>query len=279
MHQNQTIKSALAIAIAQLDGNEAVLEAQLLIQHILKVNRAWLITHENDALQPSIYNCFQELIERRVRGEPIAYILGKRDFYGLQLKVTTDTLIPRPDTETLVETALSKIPQNQSRQILDLGTGSGAIGLAIAHNRPKVTVTATDASLNALNVANENAKNLSIQNIKFVKSDWYRGLGGETFDVIVSNPPYIEQNDHHLLQGDLRYEPLTALASGHDGLDDIKQIISLASQHLNPKGWLLLEHGYNQAETVASLMKATGFSKIETLKDLGGNQRVTFGIV
>jgi release factor glutamine methyltransferase len=279
MDQNQTIKSVLEIAIAQLHTNEAVIEAQLLFQHLLKADRAWLIAHENDALEPNIYLGLQELIERRIRGEPIAYILGKRDFYGLQLKVTADTLIPRPDTEILVDIALTKTPQNQSQQILDLGTGSGAIGLAIAHNRPLVTVTGTDASINAIKVAKENAANLAIQNIKFVQSDWFLELGGETFDLIVSNPPYIEQNDHHLFQGDLRFEPLTALASGYDGLDDIKHIIDLAPQHLNPHGWLLLEHGYNQAEAVVVLMKAAGFNEVETVKDLGGNQRVSFGIV
>jgi release factor glutamine methyltransferase len=279
MHQNQTIKSVLAKAIAQLHTNEAVIDAQLLFQHTLNVNRAWLIAHENDELESSICMGFQALIERRQRGEPTAYILGHRDFYGLQLKVTPDTLIPRPDTETLVDFALAKTPQNQSKQILDLGTGSGAIGLAIAHNRPKVKVTATDTSMKALYVAKENAKNLSIQNIRFVESDWYMELGGETFDVIVSNPPYIEENDHHLLLGDLRYEPLIALASGVDGLNDIKQIIDLAPQHLNPNGCLLLEHGYNQAQKVAALMKATGFNEVETVKDLGGNQRVTLGIV
>jgi release factor glutamine methyltransferase len=279
MHQNQTIKAVLQRAIAQLCTNEAAIDAQLLFQHALNVNRAWLIAHENDELESSIFIGFQALIERRKRGEPIAYILGKRDFYGLQLKVTPDTLIPRPDTETLVDVALAKTPQNQFQQILDLGTGSGAIGLAIAHNRPNAIVTASDKCIKALNVAKENSQNLTIHNIKFVESDWFKGLGSELFDVIVSNPPYIDQNDHHLLQGDLRYEPLTALASGHDGLDDIKQIIDHAPQYLNPNGCLLLEHGYNQAETVAALMKATGFNKVETVKDLGGNQRVTFGVV
>jgi release factor glutamine methyltransferase len=279
MDQNQTIKSVLAKAIAQLNTNEAVIDAQLLFQYTLNVNRAWMIAHENDVLEPRLCLGFIELIERRQRGEPIAYILGKRDFYGLQIKVTPDTLIPRSDTETLVDFALAITPQNQSKQILDLGTGSGAIALAIAHNRPQANVTATDASIKALNVAKENAKNLAIPNIKFVQSDWFMEFGSETFDVIVSNPPYIEQNDHHLLQGDLRYEPLTSLASGHDGLDDIKLIIDLAPKHLNSNGCLLLEHGYNQAERVAAIMKAAGFNEVETVKDLGGNQRATFGIV
>ncbi len=282
-----------------------MLEVQLLLQHVLNVNRAWLIAHERDALQPHIHAEFEALLKRRLSGEPIAYILGYREFYGLKLKVTPDTLIPRPDTEALVEAALSKIPNPSFRRksessdftpldsdfrrndalkildlkVLDLGTGTGAIALAIAHNRPQAFVMATDASEKALNVAKENAQNLGITNITFLRSNWLDALQDKCFDVIVSNPPYIEQNDAHLTQGDLRYEPITALASGHDGLDDIRQIISAAPKHLNPHGCLLLEHGYNQAESVAALLCDAGFSEIEMIKDLGGNNRVTLGMI
>ena len=222
----------------------------MLLQHILNVNRAWLIAHENDALEANIYAVFEALLNRRLNGEPMAYILGSREFYGLKLKVTPDTLIPRPDTETLVETALTKIalPVTPSPQpfpsggegvtklsdpaasprplwergaenitILDLGTGTGAIALAIAKHRPQAHVTALDASQAALNIAIENAQNLNISNVKFILSDWFNALNTEKFDVIVSNPPYIEAADAHLKQGDLRFEPISALASGEDG--------------------------------------------------------------
>ncbi len=178
-----------------------------------------------------------------------------------------------------MEAALDKIPQNKKIHVLDLGTGTGAIALAIAHNRPQALVTAVDASDAALKIAQENAQNLAITNIEFLQSDWFSALKNQTFDVIVSNPPYIAQNDAHLTQGDLRFEPASALASGADGLDDIKQIIANAPKYLTPHGYLLLEHGYNQAEEVATLLKQSGFSEIETIKDLGGNNRVTLGMM
>ena len=220
---------------------------------------------------------FEALISRRLNGEPIAYILGCREFYGLNFLVTPDTLIPRPDTETLVEAALAKIPNKSNLSILDLGTGSGAIALAIARNRPQANVIAVDTSNSALEIANKNAENLNIHNIEFVLSDWFENLSNQRFDVIVSNPPYIEENDVHLTQGDLRFEPMSALASGEDGLDDIRKIIDSCLVYLKPQGWLMFEHGYNQAAQVADLMAQAGLSNIETIKDLGDNDRVTFG--
>lgn len=260
-----------------VSANEAKLEAQLLLQHVLKVNRAWLIAHENDALQPNKHSAFGVLLNRRLHGEPVAYILGYREFYGLELIVTPDTLIPRPDTETLVEAALAKILNNQATHILDLGTGTGAIALAIASKRPQTQITAVDASQAALNVATENAQKLHITNISFVLSSWFNALIHKTYDVIVSNPPYIEQDDMHLQQGDLRFEPISALASGANGLKDICKIIDDCLIHLKPQGWLMLEHGYNQAEQVSELMAQAGLTDIETIKDLGGNHRVTMG--
>ncbi|NOS97929.1 MAG: peptide chain release factor N(5)-glutamine methyltransferase [Methylotenera sp.] len=316
MNSHQTIQSTLLTASAQLGTDEAKLEAQLLLQHVLKVNRAWLIAHESDALQANIHAVFEALLKRRLSGEPMAYILGYREFYGLALMVTADTLIPRPDTETLVEAALGKIypsPQpsptrgegaallekadasplplrervrerggnHENLTILDLGTGSGAIALAIAKNRPQTNVTAVDASQAALEIAKKNAQNLNITNVQFVLSNWFDALddfnSSTQFNIIVSNPPYIEQNDAHLSQGDLRFEPISALASGADGLDDIRKIIDNCLVYLKPQGWLMLEHGYNQAELVADLMAGVGLTNIETIKDLGGNNRVTIG--
>ena len=277
MPNTQSIKSALAFATVKLNHDEAKLEAQLLLQHVLNVNRAWLIAHENDALQANQHAAFEALLNRRLNGEPIAYILGGRAFYGLDLLVTPDTLIPRPDTETLVEAALAQIPIAAHPSILDLGTGSGAIALAIAKNRPQASVIAVDASKAALAVAKKNAQNLSIDNVEFVLSNWFQHLNNQPFDVILSNPPYIEENDAHLSQGDLRFEPISALSSGEDGLNDIRQIIENSLVHLQPQGWLMLEHGFNQAEKVTDLMANTGFVSIETIKDFGGNNRVTIG--
>jgi release factor glutamine methyltransferase len=271
LHEAQTSLAAFVSA------NEAKLEAQLLLQHVLNINRAWLISHKEDALWPNIHAAYRALILRRLNGEPIAYILGYREFYGLKLKATPDTLIPRPDTETLVEAALAKILLNDNLKILDLGTGTGAIALAIAKHRPFAQVTAIDASKNALKIAQENAQNLQIVNVQFILSNWFDALKNQRFDVIVSNPPYIEEHDVHLAQGDLRFEPLSALASGQDGLDAIRIIIMQAPQYLNPHGWLMLEHGYNQAESVATLLKHAGFSNIGHAHDLAGINRVTLG--
>jgi release factor glutamine methyltransferase len=278
-----SIRSALLQAQAQLnqapllDAIDARYESQLLLQQVLKVNRAWLIAHENDDLATDIQHNFNALMQRRIGGEPIAYILGEREFYGLNLAVTPATLIPRPDTELLVDIALKKIPANQAAQILDLGTGTGAIALAIAQQRPHTQVTGVDASRPALEVAISNSQQLHISNCLFVLSDWFNNLNDARFDVIVSNPPYIEEADEHLKQGDLRFEPIYALASGTDGLDDIRRIIDGCLVHLKPQGWLMFEHGYNQAASVSELMAQTGLVAIESFKDLGGNERVTIG--
>ncbi|CEN56653.1 peptide chain release factor N(5)-glutamine methyltransferase [Candidatus Methylopumilus turicensis] len=263
----------------ELEPTEASFEANLLCQQVLNVNRAWLIGHETDALEANQQAGFEALVQRRLNGEPIAYILGSREFYGLPLKTTPATLIPRPDTETLVEAALAKIPQNVSLNILDLGTGTGAVALAIASQLPQTKVIAVDASLEALKVAIENAQSLNLSNVHLIESNWFSALVSEKFDVIVSNPPYIAQDDEHLKLGDLRFEPLSALASGVDGLDDIRKIIQDAPEYLNPNGWLMLEHGYDQADAVAALLKARGFSQIDHARDIAGTQRVTFGAI
>lgn len=271
----QWLQSARQQLAQFVPPDEATIEAQLLLMHVLNVNRAWLIAHATDLLQAVAVNNFEKLVQRRLQGEPIAHILGSREFFGLTLKVTPDTLIPRPDTETLVEAALQKI--NRPMRILDLGTGTGAIALAIARHAPQCEVIAVDASAAALAVAKENAAAFQLGNLQCVASNWFAALPERKLDLIVSNPPYIEDNDPHLQQGDLRFEPLSALASGADGLQDIRQIIAQAPAYLNDGGWLMLEHGYNQAPAVQKLLNAHGFQDIQTIKDLGDNPRVTLG--
>jgi release factor glutamine methyltransferase len=270
-----TVKSFLDKSSLCLSNDEAALEVQLLLQHVLNVNRAWLIAHADDKLNASDMAKFEALIARRMAGEPIAYILGYREFYGLKLKVTPDTLIPRPDTETLVEAALEKIEPNLPLSICDLGTGTGAIALAIAKHRPLAHVTALDFSEGALAVAQENAQQLTIANVTFLKSNWLSHLNQQRFNIIVSNPPYIEAEDVHLAHGDLRFEPRSALASGKDGLNDIRAIIAQAPAYLAHNGWLMFEHGYNQAKAVADLLSQAGFSHVQTMHDLAGHPRVT----
>ncbi len=272
----KTAQQSISVSLA-MSLDAAAIDARLLLQHSLKVDHAWLIGHINDELTDAQTQSFQQLLARRLEGEPVAYILGMREFYGLPLKTTPATLIPRPDTETLVEEALDKLALYENLKVLDLGTGTGAIALAIAKNRPQAQVTAVDFSHEAFSVAKENAQNLDLARVRFIQSDWFASLQGEKFDVIVSNPPYIAENDAHLTQGDLRFEPLTALASGKDGLDDIRYIIQAAPSHLNPSGWLMLEHGYDQAEKVVELLKLHGFEQISHAPDLSGTLRVTLG--
>ncbi|MHB1117463.1 peptide chain release factor N(5)-glutamine methyltransferase [Sideroxydans sp.] len=259
-----------------LEQDEARSEVQALLQTALGVNRAYLLAHPERVLTEQELSRYQASLQRRLQGEPLAYILGEREFFGLNFKVTPATLIPRPDTELLVELALARISSAGCR-VLDLGTGSGAIALAIAHARPDAEVTAVDASEPALSVALENARRLQIRNTSFVSSDWFSALAGQRFDLIVSNPPYIAENDRHLAQGDLRFEPATALASGSDGLHDIRRIISEAGAHLAAGGWLMLEHGYDQAEQVRALLLKAGFKNVRSDKDLAGVERVSGG--
>jgi release factor glutamine methyltransferase len=260
-----------------LPSDEARLEVRMLLQSALKKDRAWLISHELDALHADSHQDFQALLERRLKGEPIAYILGKREFFGLDLMVTPDTLIPRPDTETIVEAALEKIPEHQACRVLDLGTGTGAIALAIARQRSNALITAVDASVHALQVAQANAAALGCGHVELLASDWCSALGDRQFDVIVSNPPYIPEHDPHLQQGDLRFEPISALASGPDGLDAIRRILLAAPNHLKHHGWFLLEHGYDQSNDVRMLLNQAGFDEVRSIRDLGGIERVTLG--
>lgn len=261
-----------------LDQAESRIEIRALMQHSLgNGDHAWLIAHGDDAVTDDLRARFESLLARRIEGEPVAHILGRREFYGRDFIVTPDTLIPRPDTETLVEAALDRIPVGQACGILDLGTGTGAIGITLALERPHAKVTFVDYSEAALAIARENARQLSAHNVAALHSDWFSALKGQRFDLIVSNPPYIETADPHLQQGDLRFEPVTALASGADGLDDIRIISAQAADHLTPNGWLMLEHGYQQGAAVRNILQHHGFTNIGTATDLAGHERVTLG--
>ena len=266
-------------AALNLDSNSARIEAQCLLQAVLQVNRAYLFTHPEQRLSDAQQARFNALFERRLSGEPIAYLLGEREFYGLTFKVSPATLIPRPETELLVEQALQRIPQQGICRVLDLGTGSGAIALSIAHARPHAEVVAVDSSAAALEVAQFNAEQLNLGNVRLLQSDWFTALSGERFDIIVSNPPYIAVGDAHLGQGDVRFEPRIALASGANGLQDIQRICAAADIYLNNAGWLLFEHGYDQAAVVRSLLQQHGFVEIFSVCDLAGIERVTGGVI
>lgn len=264
-------------AALNLDSSSARIEVQCLLQAVLQVNRAWLLTYPEKSLDADQYARYMALFERRLSGEPVAYLLGEREFYGLNFRVSPATLIPRPDTELLVELALQRIPQQGAYRVLDLGTGSGAIALSIADARPNAEVVAIDASSDALEVAQFNAQRLALNNVRMLRSDWFSALHGERFDIIVSNPPYIAAGDAHLSQGDVRFEPPCALASGTDGLDDIRRITAQAQAHLNMNGWIMFEHGYNQAAQVRILLQQAGFAKVFSAQDLAGIDRVSGG--
>jgi release factor glutamine methyltransferase len=253
------------------------LDAQVLLLHALgrpPHDRAWLLAHSDDALDASVQAIFETTVQRRLNTEPMAYITGQKEFFGLTLQVDRRVLDPRADTETLVEWALSCLADASSPDVVDLGTGSGAIALALKHARPDATISAVDASADALAVASTNAERLGLP-VTFHHGSWLAPLDGHTFDAIVSNPPYVASDDEHLAA--LKHEPLSALASGVDGLDDIRIIVREASQHLKPNGWLLIEHGYDQAHAVQALLGNQGFLNVQSRPDLAGILRCTGG--
>lgn len=260
---------------AQRLGERA--EAEMLLAHVLERPRSWLIAHADDALDATQLAAYARTVERRASGEPVAYITGRRGFWSLDLEVTPATLIPRPETELLVELALDRLPRDAASRLADLGTGSGAIALAIAHERRYARIVATDVSVDALAVAQRNAQRLNLDHVSFVKGHWFIPLTGQCFDVVVSNPPYIESADPHLTEGDLRFEPPGALAAGEDGLEDIRRIVHDARHHLFPTGWLLMEHGWNQGEAVRMLLRNAGFVDIFTARDIEQRERVSAG--
>ena len=274
-----TIADALRKARRQLDNvsETSRLDAEILLSHALECDRSYLRTWPERPLSPEQQTQFQELIERRHTGEPIAYIIGERDFWDMTLHVSTHTLIPRPETETLVEQALDRIPPDAHWQIADLGTGSGAIALAIARERPHCQLVATDISAAALDIARKNAARNEVRNIRFVEGAWLAPLAGELFNMIVSNPPYVHPDDPHLQQGDLRFEPLSALHSAPDGLTDIRIICDTARQHLHPGGWLLLEHGFDQGPATQACLVEFGYQQVHTIEDLAHHPRVSLG--
>lgn len=270
-----TIESLLKSAELP-DSPSPRLDAELLLAHALGQSRSYLRTWPER--EPSAAQCaaFAALLERRRAGEPVAYLLGRQGFWSLDLEVAPHTLIPRPDTELLVETALTLGPGGPAR-VLDLGTGTGAIALAVACERPAWQVLGVDRVSEAVQLAERNRARLGLGNARFVESVWFSTLGGERFALIVGNPPYIAAADRHLSEGDVRFEPASALVAGEDGLDDIRRIVAEAPEHLEAGGWLLLEHGYDQAEAVRALFAARGFAAVESRRDLGGHQRITLG--
>lgn len=272
-------KTALETASNRLTGRveNPSLEAELLLAHSLGKTRSHLRAWPEKPLSNEEQDAFEALLFRRLAGEPIAYLTGEREFWSLSLRVGPGVLIPRPETEQLVECALHHLPQDKEVRIADLGTGSGAIALALATERPQARIIATDNSSIALAMAQDNAKRLGLTRVEFLMSDWLKALENQRFDLIVSNPPYIPEDDPHLLSGDLPAEPRSALSSGPDGLDDIHHIVANALQRLNPGGWLLLEHGFDQGAAVRNLFNTCGYTEVKTNLDLGSRERVTQG--
>ncbi|PPJ41927.1 MULTISPECIES: peptide chain release factor N(5)-glutamine methyltransferase [unclassified Pseudoxanthomonas] len=270
---------ALRAAASRLAGLDARHEAEQLLLHVIGRDRAWLFAHGDAALAGTDASAFEALLARRIAGEPVAYLIGHRGFWTLDLLVSPATLIPRPETERLVELALERLPADRPLRIADLGTGTGAIALSLASERPQAQVVATDFSADALAVARANGVSNAIANVEFRHGSWFAPLQGEHFHLVASNPPYIADGDAHLTQGDLRFEPPTALSSGADGLEAIREIVGDASTHLMPGGWLLLEHGWDQGAAIRALMTAAGFVDVATETDLEQRDRVTLGRV
>jgi release factor glutamine methyltransferase len=271
-HTLQQIAERLAAV-----SDSARLDAELLLCHALGRPRSYLYTWPEQELDEAQAQALEKLVERRQGGEPVAHILGRREFWSLELALSTDTLIPRPETELLVEAALARIPEQAEWAVADLGTGSGAIALAIASERPRCRITAVERSAGALVMARQNAQRLGLGNVEFLQGDWFAPLAGRRFQVILSNPPYIPEHDPHLSRGDIRFEPRSALAAGPDGLADLRQLVSGAPAFLCPPGWLLLEHGYDQGGAVTGLLDTAGYAEVADLTDLQGHGRVAVG--
>jgi release factor glutamine methyltransferase len=271
MHLPRTVSAALAMS------GLMPLEAKLLLAHVLGRDRAWLSAHGEAGLTVEQAQAFDALARRRNRGEPVAYLTGKREFFGLELEITPDVLIPRPETELLVELALGWLDSDAAWRVLDLGCGSGAVALAIADRRPAAEVLGADVSAAAVALARRNAERLSIANATFIESDWLVRVPRERFSLIVANPPYVAEDDPHLGRGDLRYEPSLALSPGGDGLDAVRAIVAGAPGHLAPGAALAVEHGHDQADAVRLLLRDAGFEGVGSVRDLAGIERVSHG--
>lgn len=274
-----TIQEALRNGKSYLsfEQTDALRSAEILLQHVLQITRSYLYTHSEQALSAEQLQQYQTLLHQRQQGMPIAYLIGQRSFWSFELKVSPATLIPRAETELLIERILAMTDAHLSYTVLDLGTGTGAIALALAAERPHWKITACDHSEPALLVAQENAHHLQLP-VQFVQSDWLQAFGQQTFDIIVANPPYLAIEDPHLHQGDLRFEPPSALVSGQDGLQDLRIIITQSYTHLNPHGWLVVEHGYDQSEAVHDLFQQQGYQNIQSWSDWQGHPRVCSGL-
>ena len=273
-----TLKQLIADGAGALaDSDSARLDAELLLAVALNKPRTWLYTWPEHIPSLPEQHKYLDLLRRRQDGEPIAYLIHRREFYGLELKINHHVLIPRPETETLVECVLQTATGNAQMRIADLGTGSGAVALALAHTMPQARVVATDISGEALTLARENAAALGIDNISFVQGSWLEPLADMTFDIIASNPPYIDAQDPHLSEGDVRFEPVPALVSPENGLADIRQIAETGMPNLAKGGRLFFEHGYAQGEAVRAIFSAYGYGDISTVQDLSGQDRVTMG--
>lgn len=274
-----SIKSALHWALSVLNKEliDARFDAELLLSHVLVKNRTYLYTYPEKNLTEKEMDQYQQFIKQRAEGTPIAYLTGQREFWSLPLHVNANTLIPRHETERLVELTLELLPKAAPLNILDLGTGSGAIALALANERPQWQITACDKSEEALAVAQSNAQHLQLNNITFYHSDWFKALPPQHYHAIVSNPPYIAENDVHLKQGDVRFEPISALVSSQGGLADLQYIIAHSYKYLLPEGLILLEHGYDQKSSIEAILNKIGYSNVQCWKDIAGQDRVSGG--
>jgi release factor glutamine methyltransferase len=267
----------LGEAIAAARGHIGPREASVLLSHLIGRDPAYIIAHPELPLRSDEAQRFTALVDRRTAGEPVAYLTGEREFYGRRFSVSPSVLIPRPETELLVDLAIERISAADAARVLDLGTGSGCVAISIASERSRSKVLAVDQSLAALTVARANALALRVGNVAFLQSNWFDALGAERFDLIVSNPPYIAESDPHLTRGDLRYEPRSALQAGVDGLDSIRWIVEHARRYLAGGGWLLFEHGHDQAQTARALLKGAGYADVFSACDLAGIERVSGG--
>ena len=278
--ETQTIQSAVNWGSNQLAASSPSpkIDAEVLLCFVLAKQKTYLIAHSDDALNLLRWEAFQKLIAQRVTGVPVAYLMGKREFWDLELRVNEHTLIPRPDTETLVEQVLELYPDATEKKALDLGTGTGAIALALGQEKKLWQITAVDNSASALDVAKQNSISNNVHNVEFILSDWFSALDqAETFDLIVSNPPYVDPQDEHLQQGDLRFEPISALVAEESGYKDYRRILEQALDFLNVGGYVIFEHGYDQGENLRKMMRSANLVDVQTKQDLGGNDRISFG--